>query len=193
LLTVDIYRDENIYTDDAGGDRPAFRRLVNAAGEMETALTIRQLAGVEHALHPAGGSGLTLHGWAARYSPRDAATGSPATLFDAATGRIDAAVARAWARFDLTRLVTSDWDRYGPIVMERIRLNCGEADSFFLNAAMQRFKESVEVRAAREGGWRGPGYVRVVAGAAHEDLMPRIFQRLNEEMRAHLTAHGLQE
>jgi hypothetical protein len=193
LLTADIYGDESIFVDEDRRERAAYRQLISAEGDMAIALTIRQIARIERAIDPDGRSGMTLDGWAARYSPRNDETGAPMTLFDSTNGRIDADVAGAWSRCDLTRLVTSDWDRYGPIVMERIHLNCGELDSFFLNVAVQRFKEAVESRAAAEGGWRGDGYVRIIPDTTHDELMARIFQRLNAEMRTYLRGRGLQD
>jgi hypothetical protein len=109
-------------------------------------------------------------------------------MFDPLTGAIDREVVEHWRRFDITRLVEADWPKYGPVVMNNVRLACGELDSFYLNRAVERFKTIVE---AKRGDAQGAGYVLMVPLADHGNLREHIFTRINEEMRAHLRAHGL--
>ena len=89
-------------------------------------------------------------------------------------------------------MVGERWERYGPIVTNRVRLICGELDSFYLDRAVRRLKETAERHAAAGGGWTGPGYIEIVPDATHGTLTTEIFQRVNREMREHLVRHGLE-
>ena len=147
---------------------------------------------MEHAIDPTGGSGEQWDAWEAMFSPRDPATDMPAPMFDARTGKIDRAVVNEhWSSYDITRMVREDWATYGPIVTGRVRLACGMLDSFFLQRAVLRFKETVEGLAEENGGWQGPGYVLMVEDATHGNLTRYIYQRKNREMREHFEKHGL--
>ncbi|MBT8485984.1 MAG: hypothetical protein HKO59_17395 [Phycisphaerales bacterium] len=187
----DLYADENLYTDERGVERPSYRRIVSLDGDTEPVMTVRQECRMEHAMDPRGGSGQQWDAWEAMFSPRDPVTGFPRPLFDATTGAIDRAVVERWRQYDMTRLVDEQWSRYAAIVTERIRLSCGELDSFYLQRAVARFKEVVERHAAASGGWLGPGYVNLVPDATHATLTTDIFQRVNREMRAALRERGL--
>ncbi|MCP3902905.1 MAG: esterase family protein [Planctomycetes bacterium] len=194
----DLYEDDNLYKDADGKDVPSYRRPMGPEGEMRVAMTVREEGLMERAIDPGGGSGQQWDAWEAMFSPatpdgqRGAGpfVGRPRPLFDAETGRIDRAVVEHWRRFDITRLVTGDWERFGPIVMGRVRLSVGGWDSFYLERAVIRFKEKVDRLAAEGGGWTGPGYINVVPEATHGTLGSKIFQRVNREMREHLREHG---
>ena len=114
----------------------------------------------------------------------------PTPLFDARTGIINKLVVEHWSAFDITKMVESDWETYGPIVTQRVRLVCGELDSYYLNRAVDRFKAMVEHKA---GSHEGPGYIKLVQFADHGNVRDMTFTRTNEEMRTHLREHGLHE
>ena len=147
---------------------------------------------MEWSIHPIGGSGEQWDAWEAMFSPRDAATEYPQPMFDALTGEIDRAVVVMWADHDIGRLVREDWETHGPIVMERVRVHCGELDSFYLDGAVRHFKRDVETLATQNGGWQGPGYVELFPGETHDSVLPRIRPRINDEMREHFRAHGVE-
>jgi hypothetical protein len=113
-------------------------------------------------------------------------------VFDPKTGIIDKRVVRQWAKFDITRQVTRQWEQYGPVVLNKVHLACGELDSYYLNRAVERFKDAVEKLNADQPH-SGSGYVLIVEKADHGSIIPMTFQRWNKEMRAHLQAHGLQD
>jgi hypothetical protein len=190
--TCNLYEDENLYTDADGSDRPALREMVSAAGAMNTVLTVRQECTIEYVMSPAGASGEQWDSWEAVFSPRDAETSLPRPMFDPLTGAIDREVVEHWRRYDITRLVASDWERYGPVVMEDIRLRCGDRDSYFLERAVQHFKQTADRLAEASGGWKGDGYVRLVPYATHATITTLVFQRQNREIREHFRTHGLE-
>lgn len=192
--TCNLYEDANLYTDAEGNARPCLREMVSAAGEMQTTLTVRQECMIEYVMSPEGASGQQWDSWEAMFSPRDPETGLPRWMFDPRTGAIDREVVEHWRDYDITRMVATDWERYGPIVMGDIRLSCGDRDSYFLERAVRQFKETAEKRAEASGGaggWKGEGYIRLVPYATHATLTTLVFQRQNKEMREHFRRHDL--
>jgi hypothetical protein len=154
-------------------------------------MTVAQEHGMEHAIDPTGASGQQWAAYDAMFSPLDGTTKMPRPMCDWRTGAIDRAVVEAWSQFDITRMVTGDWPKYGPIVMQRMRLFCGEEDSFYLENAVGRFKAQVEAAAEQSGGWDGPGYVKLIEYASHGNLERYVFADVNEQMREHLRKNGL--
>jgi hypothetical protein len=188
---VDLYEDENLFVDEEGQERPSMKRVVGRGGKTEVRMTIRQECGMEFAIDPSGRSGQQWDAWEAMFSPLDEATGAPRPLFDPKTGAIDRATVEHWKRFDIARLVASDWERYGPIMMERVHLYCGDEDSFYLDLAVRRLKEQVEAKASEGEGWSGTGYVKLIPFATHNNLRNYVFDKINRQMRAYLDTHGL--
>ncbi len=186
----DLYEDESLYLDADGAERSSYREIVSVEGDMETVMTVREECAMEYALDPTGASGQQWDGWESMFSPADPATGRPVPMFDARTGRIDRAVVESWSAYDISRLVASDWRKYGPIVTEQVRLHCGTLDNFHLERAVRLFKERAERLADADGGWRGAGYINLEPDTTHFSLTPRVFQRINDEMRAYLREHG---
>jgi hypothetical protein len=187
---TDLYHDQSMYVDAQGNDTPSFRRPANSDGDMATLMTVRQEARTEHALNPDGGSGQQWDAWEAMFSPRDSVTGMPKPMFDATTGAIDQEVVSEWAKHDIARLVTENWDQYGPIMTNNVRLACGEWDSFFLNRAVERLKTKTD---GLRGEQSGDGYILLVPRATHETLPRSIGVRWNGEMRTYLIELGLQD
>ncbi len=177
-----LYEDESLYEDAEGHDQPSYRRQVGPDRE-EVEMTVREEAQAEFVLDPNGGSGQQWDAWEAMFSPRDPETGRPRPMFDARTGRIDREVVKAWSRFDITRQVQADWERYGPILTDRVRLVCGTLDSFYLNRAVAKLKSAIDTH---HGEQEGPGYILLVDGATHNNIGNYTFARWNEEMRAYL-------
>ena len=151
-------------------------------------MTVRQECLMEHAIHPLGGSGQQWDTWMAMFSPKDPQTGFPKRLFDHRTGKIDRAVLEHWKQFDIARMVRHDWETYGPIVTQRIRLACGERDNYYLQRAVKRFQQMVDQHRNDDEG--GDGYILLQDHADHSNLMAFIYQRFNSEMREHFRKHG---
>jgi hypothetical protein len=157
----------------------------------KTAMTVRQEAAMEHAIDPTGRSGQQWAAWNAMFSLKDSETGLPQPLFDWKTGKINGSVIRNWGRYDITRMVQRRWRTLEPVVLNDVRLVCGEEDSFFLNRAVEKFKQKVdELRGETPFG---DGYILLVPEANHDTIGAKTFIRWNEEMRKHLQKHGLQD
>jgi len=179
---VNIYKDENMFVDATGGQRPSYRST-NSDGVDTVRMTIAEENGMEWAIHPRGGSGQQWDAWEAMFSPRDEATGLPVPLFDPRTGAIDHEVARHWARYDIGRLVRSNWETFGPIMRDRVRLVCGSVDSFYLEDAVIELGTAVDERL---GGETGAGYVRIIDGADHGSVWYSVREIWANDMAAFL-------
>jgi hypothetical protein len=185
--TVDLYRDANAFVDEKGQPRPSYR--VNLPEAEQVLMTIRQEVGMEHAIDPNGLSGEQWATYDAMFSPRDESTGRPKRLLDPLTGEIHRDVAQAWARYDMGKLVASDWPRYGPIVREKIHLACGGLDSFYLNRAVEKFKVSVEALQAKQPlDGPGKGSIWLHPTAAHGDMGDRASFKWVDEWIVHFKA-----
>lgn len=187
---TNVYEDANMYITRDGHETPSYRRVSGPGGQTSVVMTVRQEGLMEHAMHPKGGSGQQWDAWEAMFSPRDEETGYPRAMFDGKTGRIDRRVVEHWKKFDITDMVANDWEHYGPIVTNKVRLMCGTLDSFYLNRAVDRFKAMVMEKSQ---GDEGPGYIRLVEYADHGNLREKVFTDINEEMRAHLRKHDLHD
>lgn len=190
---TDLYRDANMFVDAEGNETPSHRD-VGYFNESTVTMTVRQENAMEFAIDPTGRSGQQWDAWEAMFGPKDPGTGAPVPMFDPRTGAIDRdVVAKHWANFDITRMVLSDWKKYGDIVRKRIRIACGLQDSYYLNRAVESFQREVEAKMQADGdAWDG-GWVWMVNNATHNNIVEMSTLRIHTEMIEHLRAHGLGE
>ncbi len=190
-VSFDAFQRTNIYTDDSmyvapdGAPTPSYRRR----GEVR--MTVREEARMEWAIHPDGASGEQWDTWDAMFSPPDPATGLPARMFDRVTGVIDRdIVEQHWSAFDIAKRVDADWATLGPIMQERVRLVCGDADSYYLNEAVARLQAVIARRSADADADRAPGdgYIWLVPGADHGTVIGARRERWRNEMLAYLAS-----
>ncbi|MDG2021620.1 MAG: alpha/beta hydrolase-fold protein [Phycisphaerales bacterium] len=181
--TVDLTSDETLFTDADGLLQPSYRAPLTEAQD-HVMMTIEEEIAMERALAPDFTSGEQWGAWNAMFSGRDSSSGLPLAAFDLETGVIDRTVIdRDWSRYDVARLVREDPDLYGPILRDRVRLICGDADSYYLNRAVERLMEiSTAARAGLEEP-EGPGYVELAPGATHGSVVPLAIRRFYPELR----------
>jgi pimeloyl-ACP methyl ester carboxylesterase len=182
---TNLYEDPSMYTLSDGAETPSYRAFDGETEVIE--MTVRQEASMEHAIDPDGGSGEQWDTWEAMFSERDPATGLPEQMFDARTGAIDKDVIEDWQRFDIARLVSADWDQFGPIFIDQVHLAVGLHDSFYLNEAVVRLKAIVD---DKRGGAEGSGYILLVEGATHGSLRRSLYPGWWEEMAAFFQERG---
>lgn len=192
----DLYRDANLFEDAEGEPRPSFRRPV---GRFEKVLmTVREEMGMEHAVDPHGGSGQQWDAWQAMFGTPDPRTGMPARLADPAEGVIDRRlVEESWSAYDIARLVERRWGRLWPVLRDKVRLLVGDRDEFYLERAVRRLKDKVQVlRTATEtdpGPTKPTGFIEIVPEATHGSMAAIARGRFAIDMREHLRRHGLGE
>ena len=190
LELIDIYGDANAYMTADGGERPAARfpggRL--GAGTYKVTMSLRDENGGEGVLGPNNTSGQQWDSWMACWGTPDPANEAVAKpLFDAKTGALDHAEAKAYEAYDIRLLLARDPERYVPLFAQNVRILCGELDNYYLNEAVSLLKEEL----ARHDLPAGPGYVKLVPGADHGGslFMRPEMTAVPGEMVEHLKAH----
>lgn len=139
---INIYDDANFYVNAYGFDRPA-KRTING----DVVYTVRHEAQVENVLGRGNRwvlSGKDWGAWNATFGPRGP-DGLPRPLFQGKSGSIDKEVAEHYKKYDLRRVMQSNWATLGPKLRGKIHVYAGDADDYFLNNAarlMDRFLKS---------------------------------------------------
>jgi len=77
------------------------------------------------------------------FSPRGD-DGRPMQLFDRETGAVDPTVQKAWERYDISRLLVSNWKTLGPKLHGKIHLVVGTADNFHLEEAVYLLRDTLK-------------------------------------------------
>lgn len=152
FVGVDLYAPgANLYRDAKGAPR-AFER---AGGKVR--LTTEEAARLETVLGRDGGQ-LRSFEWV--FSPRRA-DGTPAPMFDRATGAVDPAVMAYWRRhYDIAYRIEHDWPRLRKHLDGKLHVSVGTADSHYLDSSVRRLQAALR----KVGGRADFTYV---AGATH--------------------------
>ena len=181
--TVDLTTDDDMFSDDQGRPHPSYRTPLTDAQD-RVMMTIEEEIAMERSLSPDFTSGEQWGAWNAMFSRRDSNTGLPVPAFDLETGLIDRAVIdRDWSRYDISRLIREDPDQYGPILRDHVRLICGDADSYYLNRAVERLIKTSDTARAGLESTEGPGFIELVPGATHNTVVPFAIRRFYSELR----------
>jgi len=192
----DIYAQESIYS-----GAPA-SLLGNTATELDgqtvsyrdqgvARMTVRDENLMEEVIGPSNTSGQQWDSWFAVFGPRGA-DGNPAALFDPATGKIDRAVAEQYRKYDISWLLRSEPEKYGPIFKQRIRIVVGTEDDFFLNEAVELLRREIDALSFFDLPEGSLGYITFAPGCTHGTVVRNdIVLNFNSEMLEHLRKHNL--
>jgi S-formylglutathione hydrolase FrmB len=163
---IDLYRaGENMYRDAQGAPRPLGR------DGNRVLIWYRDFADMEWVL----GYGGQLHSFEAVFSPRDAG-GQPRLLWDRQTGAIDTDVAKTWEQYDIRLVLERNWETLGPKLKGKLHVIMGDLDTFYLEGATWRLKDSL----AKLGS---DAVVELVPGKDHMNLMSsELVARIRREM-----------
>lgn len=88
------------------------------------------------------GPGGQIHSFEAVFSERGA-DGTPAMLFDRATGVVNPDVAKTWEKYDIRLILERNWSTLGPRLAGKVHVYAGGADTFYLEGAARLLKESM--------------------------------------------------
>ncbi len=158
---VNIYDDENMYTDASGTTRPSY---TDSSGVVR--MTIADENAMETVLGPHNTSAQQWDSWQAAFGPVDD-EGRAARLYNERTGVIDRSVAERYRRADLADLVRRDPGGAGRVARDRVRVIVGDADEFDLDEGVRLFVESL-------GGFGfedESGWYAIVPGATHGSVL----------------------
>lgn len=166
--TLDIYSpDANLFYDPAGRPRPLGRR------NQQAILFAKPFCDMEHVL----GRGGQMESFEAVFSPRGP-DGNPVKLWDRKTGAIDPRVAKTWEAYDIRLVLERNWATLGPLLRGKIHVYMGAQDTFYLEKATIRLKETLQ-------RLQGDAEVKIYANRDHSNL-------LTPSLRAHI-ARGMAE
>ncbi len=193
----DLYKDTNLFVGEDGTERPSMRLVLGPRHELVSML-VRDEIGMERAISPLGLSGGQWDSWSAMFGPVVSGSAAPMRLCDPMTGVIDPVTVEAWSRFDIARRIRKDWNGWGRLFAERVRVVVGERDSFYLERAAMCLRDSIDqhARAVAAEGLSfpsGPGYIEVVPNATHDSVYPIAELRFNQEIREYFRRAGHHE
>jgi S-formylglutathione hydrolase FrmB len=163
---INIYRaGENAYRDPAGNRRPIARR------GKQVAIWLDDFDRMEQVL----GHGGQFESFEAVFSPRGT-NGRPMPLWDRRSGALDAAVARAWERYDIRLVLERNWQTLGPRLAGKLHIFMGESDTFYLEGAVRLLKDALQ----RLGS---DAVIEIHPGKDHGSLLtPELRDRIRREM-----------
>jgi hypothetical protein len=156
--------DANMFLDARGGNRPIARR----AGK--PVLFFRSFSDMEEVM----GHGGQLASFEAVFSPRGP-DGRPRKLWDPTTGTIDPETAKTWERYDIRIVLENNWKSLAPRLAGKLHVWTGGADTFYLEGAVMRLKESL----ARLGS---DAVIEIHPGRDHNLRDKAILDRIAREM-----------
>ena len=164
---INLYADDSMFTDSQGRLRPLARR-----GE-EPVVWYRDFSDMEVPL----GRGEQLGSFEAVFSRRDR-SGQPERIWDRKTGKIDHKVAESWKPFDIRERLEKNWKSLGPKLAGKLHVYTGGLDTFYLEGAVVRLKDTL----ARLGS---DAVIEVVPGKDHGSLMDsQMRKRIADEIGA---------
>ncbi|HYH67037.1 MAG TPA: hypothetical protein VD866_20245, partial [Urbifossiella sp.] len=138
---IDLYAEKNAFVNRFGFERPSTRTL-----DGDVVSTVRHEAQLDRVLGKGGRwelGGRDWSSWNAVYGPRGA-DGLPVPVWDGKTGAINKGVLDHWKKYDLTKHIVANWKELGPkLAGGKVNVWVGDADDYYLNAAVHKFKSAV--------------------------------------------------
>jgi hypothetical protein len=146
---IDLYGEPNAFVNRFGFDRPSTRTI-----DGDTVSTVRHEVQLERVLGRGGKwerSGRDWASWNAVYGPRGK-DGNPVPVWNGATGAIDKSVLDHWRKYDLLKVLDTNWKTLGPkLAGGKVNIWVGESDDYYLNAAVHKLK-------AAAAKWKDPPF-----------------------------------
>jgi hypothetical protein len=154
---------------------------------------IMTLADYAHLERVQGRYGGQMASFEAVFSPRGP-DGQPMPIFDRDTGRIDPYVQTAWQRYDISRILSTNWPRLEPRLRGKLHIIVGTQDTFHLETAVYLLRDRLK---SLSGGvidnlktsngeiskLPGGGYIEFIEGSDHFDLYQGgLAERIAHEM-----------
>ena len=169
FVGVDIYTFENMYRTPVGKTV----QLEWKAGKPTKSL--REF--VEWELETSHGAG-QFHSFDAVFSPRGP-EGEPLRLFDRASGEIDRDVAKAWADWDISRLLRTEWKTRQAGLSGKLHVIVGTEDTYGLHRSARLMADALQ-------GVGSDAEFVFVAGRDHSDLYAPHDQHYPRGLLAHI-------
>jgi len=128
------------------------------------------------------GPGGQLHSFEAVFGPRGT-DGQPALAWDRATGAVQTDVTKQWQKYDIQHILETRWAELGPKLKGKIHVFMGDVDTFYLEGATIRVKETLKKL-------NSDAVVEIVPGKDHFTLYSAdLRDRLRREMTDSFLTH----
>ena len=173
---VNIYDDDNAYTNRSGFERPSARELNG-----EVRFTMRHECQLENVLGAATAG--RCRGCSGARGTRPTARGAPMA------GRSRSGIRRRarstsrcmehWKKYDLRLVLEQNWAALGPKLRGKIHIWVGEADNYFLNNAVHLLEDSLK-KLSPPYEWYivyGPGKGHCWKGATEKEIIEQMAAR----------------
>ncbi len=136
MQLVNIYEDKNVFYNQADYLIPSMRDVNgNPQFSIKEEINSENVQGQNNTYLT---SGEQWGAWHAIFSPK-AENALPQPLFDYETGVIDHSVAKQWRKYDLLQFAKQNWTELGPKIQDKIFIQTGDMDEFYLNNAVRSF------------------------------------------------------
>lgn len=141
MQLINIYEDDNVFYNQAGYLTPSMRDVYgNPQFSIQEEINSENIQGYNNTFLT---SGEQWGGWHAVFSPK-AENGLPQPLFDPKTGVIDHEIANQWSKYDLLKFTQDNWTELGPKIQDKIFIQTGDRDEFYLNNAVRSFSHFLQ-------------------------------------------------
>ncbi len=161
---IDLYaKDQNMFVDAQHHDRPLAREGAQVLAyykpfsDMERPIRGEQLGSFEAVFSPKG------------------ADGSPKKLWDRDTGKVDPEVAREWEKYDINLILKHHWAELGPKLKGKLHVYCGSEDTFYLDGAVKKLRDSMKTLGSDAA-------IELFPGNHFTVMTPTLRARMGQEM-----------
>ena len=102
--------------------------------------------------------------------------GRPRPLFDRKTGAVDAETVRGWEKYDIVRVLETNWTALKPKLSGKIHVYVGGMDTFYLDGAVKLLKASQEKLGS-------DAVIELIPGKDHSTVLnAELVSRMDREM-----------
>ena len=169
---IDIYETDGNAYEQKDGERTA----VGRGPDNTPTIYLDDFCLMEEAI----GDGGQIRSFEWVFSPRGE-DGRPLPLFDRKTGKIDPEVAKAWEAYDISLILSRNWETLGPKLKDKVNIYMGNSDTFYLEGAARLLKERLEECDADDMVTMMPGdHSSILFGLLRGQIMKDMQSRLME-------------
>ena len=162
---TDLYAQptQSVYKDAEGARRPLARRGRDVILRYDDFCKMDQVLG----------RGGQMRSFDAVFSPLNE-KGEPKRCWDTSSGMVDPSVADYWKRYDISLILSENWDKLRGPLAGKIHIAMGELDTFYLEGATHRLADRL-----KELG--SDAKIQFIPEAGH-GLPPDVMQRMRQSM-----------
>ncbi|MBI1900277.1 MAG: hypothetical protein HYS13_04065 [Planctomycetia bacterium] len=171
---VDLYHNSplSVYRDESGNRRPLARRGTAPVIWYDTFCQMDDVIG----------RGGQMRSFEAVFSPLGD-DGLPRKMWDRQTGRVDPEVVKEWEKYDIRLKLERNWKELGPKLSGKLTIITGGIDTFYLEGAVAKLKESLKKLDS-------DAVIEIHEGKDHRSVLtPELRGRVRREMSAAYLRH----